>query len=88
MRYDGASNGRNLRLIPLTRKVFGSAMTIYCVPNPGPRQEYQGEDDELPVTSDTSSLKSVTGLLKVPSGPGFGITIDPTFLARPTPVRV
>lgn len=59
-----------------------------CVPNAGPHQEYKGEDDELPVTSDTSSLKSVKGVLKVPSGPGLGITIDPAFLSKATPVTV
>lgn len=57
-----------------------------CVPNAGPHQEYKGEDDGLPVTSNTSSLKSVNGVLKVPSGPGLGITIDPDFLKKATRV--
>lgn len=53
-----------------------------CVPNVGPHQEYKGEDDALPVESSTSSLKSVNGMLKVPTGPGLGVTIDPGFLAK------
>lgn len=57
-----------------------------CIANPGPHQEYKGEDDELPVTSDTSSLRSVKGIVKVPSGPGLGITIDPAFLKKAAPV--
>lgn len=53
-----------------------------CVPNAGPFQEYKGEDDELPVSSDTSSLKCEKGILKVPSGPGLGVTIDPDFVNK------
>lgn len=53
-----------------------------CVPNAGPHQEYKGEEETLPVTSDSSSLKSEKGVLKVPSGPGLGITIDPEFVSK------
>jgi len=55
-----------------------------CVPNAGPFQEYKGEDDDLPVTSDTSSLKCEHGIIKVPTGPGLGVTIDPTFIRKAT----
>ncbi|HEV3485965.1 MAG TPA: mandelate racemase/muconate lactonizing enzyme family protein, partial [Vicinamibacterales bacterium] len=51
-----------------------------CVPNAGPFQEYKGEDDSLPVGSDTSTLTCVNGTLKVPTGPGLGVTIDPAFV--------
>jgi L-alanine-DL-glutamate epimerase-like enolase superfamily enzyme len=51
-----------------------------CVPNAGPFQEYKGRDDSLPVSSDTSTLRSVKGMLKVPTGPGLGVTIDPAFV--------
>jgi L-alanine-DL-glutamate epimerase-like enolase superfamily enzyme len=51
-----------------------------CVPNAGPFQEYKGEDDSLPVSSETSSLACVNGKLKVPGGPGLGVTIDPAFV--------
>ncbi len=53
-----------------------------CVLNCGAHQEYKGDDDTLPVSSETSSLKSENGLLKVPVGPGLGVTIDPEFLRR------
>ena len=56
-----------------------------CIPNCGAHQEYKGEDEGLPATSDTSSLKSVKGVLRVPSGPGLGITIDPDLLRKATP---
>jgi len=51
-----------------------------CVPNAGPFQEYKGRDQSLPVSSETSPLLSVKGLMTVPTGPGLGVTIDPAFL--------
>ena len=55
-----------------------------CVPNAGPHQEFKGTDDSLPVTSDTSPLTSVGGILKVPTGPGLGVTIDPAYVKKAT----
>jgi L-alanine-DL-glutamate epimerase-like enolase superfamily enzyme len=49
------------------------------IPNPVPFTEYKGSAD-IPVTSATSSLKVEGGMVRVPSGPGFGITIDPAFV--------
>lgn len=51
-----------------------------CVPNAGPFQEYKGRETSPPVTSDTSSLLTVNGVLTVPSGPGLGVTIDSSFV--------
>lgn len=53
-----------------------------CVPNIGAHQEYKGEDDTLPVSSPTSPLKSINGKLKVPTGPGLGVDLDPDFLKK------
>ncbi|MDX2029049.1 MAG: mandelate racemase/muconate lactonizing enzyme family protein [Blastocatellia bacterium] len=50
------------------------------VPNAGPHQEFKDQDEDLPVTCDTSSLKSVKGMLKVPTGAGTGVTIAPSFI--------
>jgi L-alanine-DL-glutamate epimerase-like enolase superfamily enzyme len=50
-----------------------------CLPNPAPYHEFKGDTD-IPVSSPTSSLKCVNGTIRVPSGPGFGITIDPSFV--------
>jgi L-alanine-DL-glutamate epimerase-like enolase superfamily enzyme len=57
-----------------------------CVPNAGPFQEYKGRDDSLPVSSETSPLTCVNGMLKVPTGPGLGVTVDPSFVAKATPL--
>jgi L-alanine-DL-glutamate epimerase-like enolase superfamily enzyme len=57
-----------------------------CVPNAGPYQEFKGTDESLPVSSDTSPLKSIGGQLKVPTGPGLGVTVDPSYVKRATRV--
>ncbi len=56
-----------------------AAIFASCIPNPVQFTEFKGDTD-IPVTSDTSSLKCENGIVKVPSGPGFGITIDPAFI--------
>ncbi len=57
-----------------------------CVPNAGPFQEYKGRDPSLPVRSETSPLTSVNGMLKVPTGPGLGVTIDTAFVKAAAPI--
>ena len=56
------------------------------VPNAGPHQEFKDQDETLPVSCDTSPLKSVGGMMKVPAGPGIGVTIDPGFIRKATAV--
>ncbi len=56
-----------------------AAIFASCIPNPVPFTEYKGSA-EIPVTSATSSLKVENGMVRVPSGPGFGVAIDPTFV--------
>jgi len=50
-----------------------------CMPNPTPFHEFKGDTD-IPVSSPTSSLKCERGTIRVPSGPGFGVTIDPAYV--------
>jgi L-alanine-DL-glutamate epimerase-like enolase superfamily enzyme len=54
---------------------------VSCIDNPVPFTEFKGDTD-IPVSSPTSSLKCERGTVRVPSGPGFGITIDPGFVAE------
>ncbi len=56
-----------------------AAIFAACIPNSVPFTEYKGSAD-IPVTSQTSSLKVEGGKVRVPSGPGFGVTIDPEFV--------
>jgi L-alanine-DL-glutamate epimerase-like enolase superfamily enzyme len=50
-----------------------------CIPNPAPFHEFKGDTD-IPVHSATSSLKVEKGIVRVPSGPGFGIEVDLEFV--------
>jgi L-alanine-DL-glutamate epimerase-like enolase superfamily enzyme len=50
-------------------------------PNIGPHMEFKG-NATLPVSCDTSSLKCEQGQVRCPSGPGFGVTIDPDFVRQ------
>jgi len=59
-----------------------------CVPNCGPHQEYKGDGDTMPVACDTSSLKSENGVMKIPSGPGLGVSFDPQFVNKAVLVSV
>ncbi|CAN5768076.1 hypothetical protein BH23PLA1_BH23PLA1_29420 [soil metagenome] len=59
---------------------------VSCIPNPAPFHEYKGDTD-IPVTSETSSLKSEDGIVRVPTGPGYGVTIDPDFVRDARPVK-
>lgn len=52
-----------------------------CIPNALAFQEYKGQSS-IPVTCETSSLKPKDGVVRVPSGPGFGYTVDPDFVRR------
>ncbi len=56
-------------------------------PNIGPYQEFKG-NATIPVACATSSLKCENGQVRCPTGPGFGVTIDPDFVKKAQPVRV
>ena len=55
---------------------------VSAVPNAGPYHEFKGFNNELPLECPTSSLTSEGGTVKVPSGPGLGVIIDPDYIAR------
>lgn len=52
-----------------------------CIEDPGPHQEFKGTSS-IPVSCDTSSLKPENGLVQVPTGPGYGVEIDPEFIKK------
>ncbi len=56
-------------------------------PNIGPFMEFKGSTD-LPITCPTSSLKCEQGKVRCPSGPGFGVTVDPAFVKSAKPVTL
>jgi L-alanine-DL-glutamate epimerase-like enolase superfamily enzyme len=50
-------------------------------PNIGPFMEFKGNTD-LPVECPTSSLKCEKGVVRCPSGPGFGVRVDPAYVKK------
>ena len=55
-------------------------------PNIGPFMEFKGNAD-LPVECPTSSLRCAKGVVRCPSGPGFGVRLDAAFVKRAVRVR-
>ncbi|HER09859.1 MAG TPA: mandelate racemase/muconate lactonizing enzyme family protein [Bacteroides sp.] len=60
---------------------------VSAVPNAGPYHEFKGFNREIPLESPTSTLTSDQGRVKVPTGPGLGVDIDPGFIKKHQPVR-
>jgi L-alanine-DL-glutamate epimerase-like enolase superfamily enzyme len=55
---------------------------VSAIPNPTPHHEFKGLKTAVPFECRTSPLKVVSGRIKVPTGPGFGVEIDPAYVAR------
>lgn len=51
------------------------------IPNPASHVEFKGYS-RIPFHCGTSSMKVENGKIRVPSGPGFGVEIDPDYLRR------
>ncbi len=54
---------------------------VSTLPNAGEHIEFKGYAD-IPAHCDTSSLKLENGKVKVPTGPGTGVEIDPGFIRK------
>ena len=50
---------------------------VSVLPNAGAHHEFKGLDTQVPFECKTSPLKVVGGKIKVPTGPGSGVEIDP-----------
>jgi L-alanine-DL-glutamate epimerase-like enolase superfamily enzyme len=56
---------------------------VSAIPNSGEYHEFKEFNNDLPYTCTTSTLRSDdNGVIKVPTGPGLGITIDPAYIAK------
>jgi L-alanine-DL-glutamate epimerase-like enolase superfamily enzyme len=55
---------------------------VSALPNAGPHHETHGLSTHVPFECSTSSLEIVDGKIKVPTGPGLGIDIDPEFIKK------
>lgn len=55
---------------------------VSALPNAGPYHEFKGFNKRIPLECPTSPLESVEGKVKVPTGPGLGVEIDPAYIAK------
>ncbi|WP_439487189.1 mandelate racemase/muconate lactonizing enzyme family protein [Algoriphagus sp.] len=60
---------------------------VSAIPNAGEHHETHGLKSNVPFECPTSPLKIDNGKIKVPSGPGLGIIIDPDFIAKHTVIK-
>ena len=61
---------------------------VSALPNAGPHHETHGLGTHVPFECPTSPLEIVDGKIKVPTGPGLGIVIDPDFIKKHQVVRL
>ena len=59
---------------------------VSLMPNAGDHIEFKGYED-LPIECKTSSLRLRDGKIKVPTGPGIGVDIDPDWVKKYRPVE-
>ncbi len=55
---------------------------VSALPNAGPYHEFKGFNRDIPLNCPTSPLQSEGGSVKVPSGPGLGVEIDPNYIEK------
>jgi len=55
---------------------------ISACPNAGKFHEFKDLSKNLPFECKTSTITSVDGVVKIPSGPGLGVTIDPEYVKK------
>lgn len=59
---------------------------VSVLPNAGAHHEFKGLETQVPFACPTSPLKVAGGMIKVPTGPGLGVEIDPEFVQDHRPV--
>jgi L-alanine-DL-glutamate epimerase-like enolase superfamily enzyme len=60
---------------------------VSLLPNPMPHHEFKGLKTSVQFECKTSPLKVVDGKIRVPTGQGLGVEIDPEYVSKHTPVR-
>jgi len=55
---------------------------VSTLPNAAPHHEFKGLGTNVQFNCKTSPLKVVEGKIKVPTGPGLGVDIDPAFVGK------
>lgn len=78
----GAALGK--QCIPHLSGGFGFIYMLHLIsamPNAGAHIEFKGYEN-LPIQCETSSLRMEDGKIKVPTGPGIGVEIDPDYIKK------
>jgi L-alanine-DL-glutamate epimerase-like enolase superfamily enzyme len=65
-----------------------NSLFVSALPNPVEHHEFKGFETRIPFECPTSPLTIVKGKMKVPTGLGLGVTIDPDFVAKHNPVKM
>jgi len=65
-----------------------NAIFVSALPNPVEHHEFKTFNTRIPYECPTAEMKVVNGKMKVPTGPGLGVIVDPEFVAKHKPVRV
>jgi L-alanine-DL-glutamate epimerase-like enolase superfamily enzyme len=65
-----------------------NALFVSALPNPVEHHEFKGFETRIPFECPTSPLTIVKGMMKVPTGHGLGVHIDPDFVAKHKPVKM
>jgi L-alanine-DL-glutamate epimerase-like enolase superfamily enzyme len=60
---------------------------VSVLANATPHHEFKGLKTSVAFACKTSPLKVVEGKIKVPTGPGLGVEIDPDYVSKHQPVR-
>ena len=61
---------------------------VSALANAAPHHEFKGLGSNVQFDCKTSPLKVVEGKIKVPTGPGLGVDIDPAFIGKHEAVKV
>ena len=61
---------------------------VSALPNACPHHEFKGLRTNVQFQCQTSPLTVVDGKIKVPTGPGLGVDIDPAYIKKHQPVKV
>ncbi len=67
--------------------IYNSHIVSVC-PNAGLHHEFKGFRTHVPFECPTSPLNVINGKIKVPSGPGSGVIIDPDFINKHEVVKL
>src|SRR5512133_2235744 len=61
---------------------------VSAVPNAGVHHEFKGLDTAVKFECPTSPLKIINGKIKVPTGPGMGVSFDPDYIRKHETVKM